>query len=899
MNAPDLKTLPAVDSTHPHERAMIYTLDPATLDLTMVSAAVEHVLGYTPAECLAEPGLWQAGIHPDDAAGVSAARTSLMELGEFSLEYRLRRKDGQWRRVRDQVMMRRASDGTPVEIVGCANVVEERVLLEQAQEQAADLFETMFRRHVAVMLLMDPETLAVLDANAAALEFYGWSLSELQAMDFRQKICQDGTARYLEVIELCRTTGSRVGACRHMVKGGDIREVDTRITRIQVRDRSVLFAIISDITGRVRAEQALKESEARLRSISENAMEGLFQCTPTGRFLWMNPACARILGYESAQDAVAQIVDIESQVYAEAKSRRMILAELVEKGTVEGRELRMLRRDGLGIWVSLSLWVVRDEAGEVSRIEGILEDITARKQAESERMLLATAVEQAVEGVAIITGGTWKVEYANPAFGKIARLERSQVLGRDFFDLFAGCRPPLPSRDIRQALLAGLEWTGMIKDAPSGAKPLAAEAVFSPVRDQAGRMTNIVLLLRDIAYQDRLEKRLRRAHKLEAVGTLAGGIAHDFNNILTPIILNAEVGMQLLQTGDILRKPLEEIIQAGGRARQLIKQILVFSRRGDLRATRIELKPIVQETLRLMRAGLPPDVEVRLEDAGEPLEILADPSLVHQMVENLAENALHAMQGRGGTLTVGLDKREIGPEASAGTPPLAPGEYAVLAVEDTGHGMDKSLMERIFTPFFTTRKPGEGTGMGLSTVHGIVRSLGGGVRVESELGKGSRFEVHLPLAGPAPRQAQSGYKRRALVVDAQAFARRALAMTLDELGFKTTMMRDAAKALNAFSRIPEKFDVVLAGEDLRGMSGRAFLQSCRDVGGGRQARVAVGPGWIRVLYGRGGRHPPETGEFGCARGGAGRARNRGRGPGCRFAGVIWKYAGGGRGPGRS
>ncbi|MBI4805483.1 MAG: PAS domain-containing protein [Desulfovibrio sp.] len=685
---------------------VFFSLEPTTLRATMVSASAERELGCTPEECVASPDFWRSMIHPDDAAEVAAALAGLNDAGELALEYRLRCKDGEWRRVREHMMVRCGQDGTPMEILGCAYVVEERSAFEQA----------------------------------------------------------------------------------------------------------------------------LKESEARLRSISENAMEGLFQCTPEGRFLWMNPACARILGYDSAQEAVTLITDIESQVYADAQARRKVLAELMEKGTVEGRELRMLRRNGRGIWVSLSLWVVRGESGGgVSRIEGILEDITARKQAESERMLLATAVEQAVEGVAIITGGTWKVEYANPAFGKIARLERADVLGRDFFDLFSGCRPPLPSRDIRHALQAGLEWTGMIKDSSSRSKPLAAEAVFSPVRDEAGRITNIVLLLRDIAYQNRLEKRLSRAHKLEAVGTLAGGIAHDFNNILTPILLNAEVGMQLLQTGDILRRPLEEIIQAGGRARQLIKQILVFSRRGDLRATRIELKPIVQETLRLMRAGLPPDVEVRLEDAGEPLEILADPSLVHQMVENLADNALHAMQGRGGTLTIGLAKREIDPEKSTGDTPLAPGEYAVLAVEDTGHGMDKSLMERIFTPFFTTRKPGEGTGMGLSTVHGIVRSLGGGVRVESELGKGSRFEAYLPLAGPAPRQAQTGQKRRALVVDTHAFARRAIAMTLGELGFKTTMMRDATKALNAFSRIPEKFDVVLAGEDLHGVSGRSFLQSCRNV----------------------------------------------------------------------
>ena len=700
----------------------------------------------------------------------------------------------------------------------------------RAGKPETGLFEAMFRRHAAVMLLLDPDTLEVLDANDAALHLYGWSLGELRSMDFRRTICQGGTACSLRVIEQCRATGSCMGSCRHMVRGGEIRDVETRITRIQVNDQTVLFAIVSDITGRVRAEQGLKESEARLRSISENAMEGFFQSTFEGRFLWMNPACARILGYPSPEEALAGISDIASEVYAEPGERRTVVAALLHDGAVRGREIRLRRPDGRGIWASISLWTVRSEAGRAAHIEGVLEDISARKQAESERMLLATAVEQAVEGVVILTGGTWVVEYANPAFGRITDLDRSSILGRDFFELFGhGRRSALPTRDIQQALRDGQEWTGPIKGLKPGGAPLFAEAVFSPIRDETGRVTNSVGLLRDVSHLNRLEKRLRRTHKLEAVGTLAGGIAHDFNNILTPILLNAEVGMQLLEQGDILRRPLEEIIQAGGRARQLIKQILVFSRQGDLRAARIELKPIVQETVRLMRPKLPPDVEVKLEENGAALHVMADPSLLHQIVVNLSDNALHAMQERGGVLTISLGQHSVEPGEESDPSPLPPGEYAVLAVADTGHGMDQTLMERIFIPFFTTKRPGEGTGMGLSTVHGMVRSLGGAVHVDSELGKGSRFEVYFPLAGPVPCHPRVERERRALVVDAQAFSRRALAMTLRELGFKATMMRDGLKALQVFARVPGRFEAVLAGEDLQGMPGNVFLKSCRYV----------------------------------------------------------------------
>ena len=811
---------------------VIYTVDPATMRPTTISANVERELGYTPQQFLDPPGLWKSLLHPEDAPRVFNAYPRLYEKGELSLEYRLLRKDGQWRWVRDDLVLRCDREGRPLEIVGCAYDIDDRKLRERVRNQESTLFEAMFREHLAVMLLLDPDSLDLLDANNAALEFYGWGLDELRSMNFRQ-VCQDGPSCHRQLIDQCRDCGRRVAVCRHRIAQGGEREVDIRVTRIQVGVRTVLFAVISDISARIQAERALRASESRLRSISENSVEGIFQSTPEGRFLWVNPACARIFGYSSPAAMISEVEDIARQLYADPAARSALLVSLRGESAVNRREVRLKRRDGLRIWVSVSMWCVRGQEGELERFEGVLEDISARKQAESERMLLATAVEQAGEGMAIVGGDDWRVEYANPAFTRILGLDRADVLGRVFFDLFRTPRQSLPVRDIQQAMRDGEEWAGLIRDSRPpgrpGARPMAVEAVFSPIRDDSGKVNNAVVLLRDVSHQDRLENRLRRAQKLEAVGTLAGGIAHDFNNILTPILLNAEVGMQLLEPGDILRRPLEEISQAGARARRLIKQILVFSRRGDLRAARMELGPIVQEALQLLRQSLPPDVEVRFDGGGEPLEVMADSSLVHQVVTNLADNALHAMQGRGGRLEIRLGRRAITPGQGAGTVPLAPGDYAVLAVSDTGHGMDQALLERIFTPFFTTKKPGEGTGMGLSTVYGIARSQGGAVRVESALGKGSLFEVFLPLADPGVSLPGAGSVRRALVVDAQAFSRRALGMTLAELGFKSAMMRDAAKALTAFSRAPDRFDMVLAGEDLHGMSGIGFLRACRSL----------------------------------------------------------------------
>ncbi|MFZ5427616.1 MAG: PAS domain S-box protein [Thermodesulfobacteriota bacterium] len=815
--APDIGLL--LDGTP----VVVFTGDPESMSTTSISANVEEQFGYRPEEFLGGSDLWRRIIHPGDKVSVNAWLEELMRAGETVMEYRLRRKDGQWRWVRDRSLLRRDGEGRPVEIVGCFYDIEERKRAEQAREREAGLLKALFRDHLAVMLLLHPESLDILDANVAASTFYGWSTDELRSMNFRH-ICQDGPACHAQVVEQCRDVGCRVAVCRHLCAGGQIRDVDIRITRITVEERTVLFAIVSDITGRVRAENALRESEARLRSLYENSMEGMFQSTLEGRFLWVNPALARMFGYESPEALVAGIKEIGSEVYVDPADRECVVKDIMEKGFVERREVRIRRRDGSPLWVSASSWAVRDESGAMVRIEGILDDITARKKAESERMLLATAVEQAAEGMAILTGGTWEIEYSNPAFSRIMGVEKARLIGRGFFEFFGKGRPPLPARDVRRALLEGMEWMGAFKDARPDGTPLAVEAVFSPLRDESGRVTNAVALLRDVTHVDRLEKRLRRAQKLEAVGTLAAGIAHDFNNILTPILLNAEVGMQLLGEGDIMRRPLNEIIQAGGRARQLIRQIVAFGRRGDLRAARVALASIVAETLGGVRSGLPPDVELKFADESRGVQVMADPGILHQVVVNLAENAVYAMRQDGGTLSVTLTARTLRTEDSPGG--LPPGDYAVLSVADTGHGMDKALLDRIFTPFFTTKKPGEGTGMGLSMVYGSVRSLGGDVRVESELGKGSLFEVFLPVAEPGA--AGAGINgRRALVVDGHAFSRRALAMTLGELGFGVTMMRDPARALKAAGKTPGLFAAVLAGEDLRGMSGREFLKACR------------------------------------------------------------------------
>ena len=265
---------------------------------------------------------------------------------------------------------------------------------------------------------------------------------------------------------------------------------------------------------------------------------------------------------------------------------------------------------------------------------------------------------------------------------------------------------------------------------------------------------NLILgIARDITQQKNAEKerqqfqaQLRQAQKMEAIGTLTGGIAHEFNNILSPIMLHSEMAMMELEPDSPLQHNLREIFKAGGRAKDMVKQILAFSRKQEGDRVSIKVTPILKEVLKLLRSTIPTTIDIHQNFEAESDIVLADPTQIHQIILNLGTNAAHAMREKGGTLAVILKKEDIDSKAAAHYTDLDPGSYLKLTVSDTGTGIDHETMQRIFEPYFTTKGPGEGTGMGLALIHGIVKSYGGDITVESEPEKGTTFHVLLPRA---------------------------------------------------------------------------------------------------------------------------------------------------------
>jgi PAS domain S-box-containing protein len=267
---------------------------------------------------------------------------------------------------------------------------------------------------------------------------------------------------------------------------------------------------------------------------------------------------------------------------------------------------------------------------------------------------------------------------------------------------------------------------------------------LSPIRDPDRGILGVSAIARDITGRKRLEAQIRRAQKMEAMGTLAGGIAHDFNNILSAMMGYAELAADELPRESRAADSLRQVLAAGSRAKDLVRQILTFSRQAEQERRPVQLHHVIKEALKLLRASLPATIEIRQairEDSGI---VLADPSQMHQVLMNLCTNAEHAMRPDGGVLEIRLDPMDVDPTYAAAHPPLQPGPHIRLAVRDTGHGMPPAVQERIFDPFFTTKEPGEGTGLGLAMVHGIVTRHGGAITVESAPGRGTRFHLYLP-----------------------------------------------------------------------------------------------------------------------------------------------------------
>ena len=497
--------------------------------------------------------------------------------------------------------------------------------------------------------------------------------------------------------------------------------------------------------------------------------------------------------------------------------------EVLEKHVPFNKEYRIVRiSDGEERWVHGLGELSFDENNNPVKMLGTIQDITERKLAEEERLLLSTAVEQSTE-IIFITGIDSTIQYINPSFNKIAGFSQDEVIGKSASIFFKNGDRNLFDT-IQEVLKQGNSWSGHFNSRKKDESLFEVESTISPIRDRSQKIINHVYVLRDVTREMTIERQLQQAQKMEALGTLSGGIAHDFNNILTCIIGYTELALSDMPKGTLLERNLKQVYSAGKRGEDLVKQILAFSRQSEIEKKPVQVNLIIQEALKLLRSSAPASIQIN-HNIQSDSTVFADPTQIHQVFMNLFTNSLDAVREKGGTVDVDLEDVWLDEDFKKKHPNIHPGQHIKLSVKDTGHGIEKSIVKQIFDPFFTTKELGKGTGLGLSVVHGIVKNHGGAISLDSEPNKGTTFHVFLPIDKNLVLKKEQvstsiqGGQERILLVDDEPQVVNLEKQILERLGYTVETRENPLEALKDFRAQPGSYDLVITDLTMPKMTG--------------------------------------------------------------------------------
>jgi PAS domain S-box-containing protein len=506
--------------------------------------------------------------------------------------------------------------------------------------------------------------------------------------------------------------------------------------------------------------------------------------------------------------------------------RSYLQDEVLRKRVPFDRVYRIVRvQDQQERWVHGLGKLILDEQGQVRRLVGVIQDITSRRRAEEQMNLQLSALTAAANAI-VITDRQGKIRWVNPAFAKLTGYSAEEAVGNSLRLLKSGRHQPAFYANLWTTILSGNVWQGEIINRRKDGQLYTEAMTITPVRGADGQVAHFVAIKQDVSEQRQLQQRIQQAQKMEAIGTLAGGIAHDFNNILAAMFGYAYLLQQDTEGNHAAQESIDEILKAASRAKELVQQILTFSRQREQKPELIQIETIVKEAIKFLRASLPAQIKIELNLATDVPAVLADPTQIYQVVINLATNALHAMAGRAGQLTVSLESFQPDDAFIQSHPGVRSVTYAQLTVSDTGHGMDTKTLERIFEPFFTTKPVGKGTGLGLAVVHGIVQSHKGLITVYSEVGRGTTFRLYFPggttkaVLPVAPDvKTPLGCGERILLLDDEPALTAALQRLLVRLNYRVTASNQAREAVGWFHQDPARFDLVITDLTMPEMTG--------------------------------------------------------------------------------
>lgn len=860
-------------------REVFWMADVELRESLYVSPAFERVWGLPVGELRANAKVFLDAIHEEDRPRVFTDLAARREGRPFTHEYRVVQPSGEVRWVWDQGFPVFDAGGAVTHYVGVAQDITERKLAEERLRESERRLREMLENVELIAIILDPAG-RVMFCNDYVLSLTGWTRAEVVGIDWCgrfipgggddiRKIFQDGIAQGTIPAHYENPIITRSGELRHIVwNNTPLRDGTGRITGIA--------AVGQDVTEARQNLAALRQAKERYHAIFENAVEGIFQTTPSGRFLTANPAMARILGFPSVENLMAERGDIANQGYVDPSRREDFKRLIAAQGFVTAFEYEVYRRDGTRAWVSENARAVRHGDGTVAYYEGSMVDITDRIRAEARVRLQHAVTEVLAENPAIeetrqriletvVRGLQWDV-------GEVWIVDRqAQVLrcadvwhapGEDFAQLVQSNRTivfargtAFPGRvwhsgraewvpdvsadsDFRRAQAAaahGLRtWIGFpirLRDEILGVVGFFSVESHHADPDMIAMLSAFGSQLGQFMERQRLGEQFRHAQKMEAIGTLAGGIAHDFNNIIAAISGFTELARLDLAENEPVRGHLDAVLAGSRRAAALVRQLLAFSRQQESERRPIQLRHIVGEALSLLRATIPATIEFDFSFSADIPTVMADATQVHQAVMNLVTNAWHAIGAKPGRVGVELDAWRIDHDMIGPHAGLPSGDYVRLSVSDTGHGMDPATARRVFEPFFTTKGPGQGTGLGLAVVHGIMQAHRGAVTVYSQPGEGTVFRLYFPCAEAAAIESVAGDRagprgagERILYVDDEEALAAMSAQVLERHGYQVEKTTSALAALEFVRTDPSRIDLVITDLAMPVMPGTQLAQ---------------------------------------------------------------------------
>lgn len=585
-----------------------------------------------------------------------------------------------------------------------------------------------------------------------------------------------------------------------------------------------------------KAEEALQESEVKYRTLTENVNTGIYRNSPQrqGQFIEVNPYLVRMFGYDSKEELMKIKI---SDLYLNPDDRKDFIHKMSQNGFVKNEKIQLKKKDGSALWGSVTATVVKDEKCQIVNYDGVIEDITERKRMEEEIEKRKKYLELVLKNApnAIVTNdNSHIITEWNPGAEQVFGYSRDEALGKKINELIGGADIMEEMGVLVQKLLSGqmvlpLETFRYRKDG----SPVDVIVAGSPIRI-GDELHGVVLVYTDMTEHKEAEKekekiqaQLIQAQKMEAIGILAGGIAHDFNNLLTAILGCADMAMMEINEKDSVYRDLKEIRISGERAAELTKQLLLFSRKQPMRYTSFDLNKTISDMLKMLQRLIREDIKIYTDLEPELWRACGDRGSIEQVIMNLTVNARDAMPN-GGQLGLKTENIIINRTNYRNIPEARTGEFIRFSVSDTGIGMDKDTIRHIFDPFFSTKMIGEGTGLGLSVIYGIVKQHEGWINVDSKPNRGSTFEVYLPFGSfdlkekvdkRIPVEELVGIGKRILVVEDEEKVREFTTSGLNRSGYVAIGASDAEEAVDVYKREDGNFHMVLSDIGLPGRSG--------------------------------------------------------------------------------